>query len=62
MSLSPYALAVKFADSCEELYKAYKDFDIYSLSDNVLSHIVGGVSQITIPENARKFIVDRASR
>ncbi|MCG8093088.1 MAG: hypothetical protein JAZ17_05570 [Candidatus Thiodiazotropha endolucinida] len=61
-SYSSHAKAVRLADSCENLYNEFKKFNIMSLDDKVLSHIIGGESVWTVPDEAREYIINRASR
>ena len=61
-SCSPNNDAVSLADSCENLYDAFKSFDIWSMDDKTLSHIVGSENKWEVSDDARKFILDRASR
>jgi hypothetical protein len=50
------------ADALEELYDAFKTFDLWSMDGSVLSHIRTTERLWTIPNNAREFILARAER
>jgi hypothetical protein len=50
------------ADGLSELYKTFKSFDIWSIGSNVLSYIKATEKLCNIPDEARKFIIERAQR
>ena len=53
---------ISTADSLQELYQAFKSFDIWSMSANTLPHIRGSEKKWAVPDDARKFILARATR
>ena len=61
-SYSSHRHAVVLADECTNLYKAFKSFDIWSFEESVLNHLIGGETMSVIPDDAKEFILDRASR
>lgn len=56
------AKAAILADKMEELYSTFKTFNILSLEENLMQHLTAGERCWNIPDDARRFIVDRASR
>lgn len=61
-SYYPRKEAVQLADRLEDLYKAFKCFDIWSMDDKSLRYIFGSKKQSEIPQDARDFILNRAER
>lgn len=52
----------EIVESLTRLHSGIKSFDVWSMDDKVLQHIVPEEKNWTIPEDARDFIMERARR
>jgi len=51
---------IEVHDALNELYCAFREFDLMSFDSNMLAHITGEERNWTVPNDARDFIMNRA--